>query len=205
MSYRGAYGYGYGYGSLLESMSANKCTPCNNEGNNEGNNGGSGNKKKKNKKKNGAEEEEVVPVEDTMSPSDPNYQNIQTIREQRMVQRTTMLGTLKKEFASLFLTPVASFCEYNKANGSVLQEQCSALTYDNCGDTSCCVWAGVSPQMGKCTAGDANGMMYKTDASGNTINMDTYYYQTKCYGTQCSLAKMMKMKKMKESVSHQRV
>jgi hypothetical protein len=202
--------FGYYYeASLVEHMNNNnnngngsndKCTPCDQEED------GSGRKKKKRRGQDGGDvgdevEEELI--EDSISPSDPNYANIKTMKEQRMVQRTTMLGSLKKEFDSLFLTPVASFCEHNKTNGSALQAQCSALTYDNCNSTSCCVWASGSSQIGKCTAGDAKGAMYKSDSNGDPVNVDTYYYQNKCIGPDCPLAKMIKMTRMKKMMSQQ--
>ena len=182
-----------------------KCTPCDQECDQEEDDNSGRKKKKKKGKRNGQEEEEEEeePIEDSISPSDPNYANIKTMKEQRMVQRTTMLGSLKKEFDALFLTPVASFCEHNKTNGSALQAQCSALTYDNCNSTSCCVWAGSSSQIGKCTAGDAKGAMYKSDSNGDPINVDTYYYQNKCIGPDCSLSKMIKMTRMKKMMSQQ--
>jgi hypothetical protein len=184
--------------SGLESMS-NTCTPCDNQCDDNDDNDNGNRKNGRHKKRN----HDLEPVdEDAMDPSNPDYANIKTIREQRTVQETTMLGSLKKEFESLLLTPVASFCEHNKMNGSALQTQCSALTYDNCNSTSCCVWAGASSQIGKCTAGDAKGSMYKTDTNGNSINVDTYYYQNKCYGPQCELSKMIKMSHMKQKLSH---
>ena len=138
--------------TVVESMSNNTCPPCaqqqcdDDDDDENGKRGKKNKKHKKNKKKNSNQ-----PDEDAMDPSDPNYANIKTIREQRMVQETTMLGSLKKEFESLLMTPVASFCERNKTNGSALQTQCSALTYYNCNSTSCCVWAGASSQIGKCS------------------------------------------------------
>jgi hypothetical protein len=187
--------------TFVESMSNsnnNACPPCAQQqqcestDDNGDDNGTRGKRGKKHKKNNSNQPDKVID-EDAMDPSDPNYANIKTIREQRMVQETTMLGSLKKEFESLLLTPVASFCERNKTNGSALQTQCSVLTYDNCNSTSCCVWAGASSQIGKCTAGDAKGSMYKTDPNGNAIHVDTYYYQNKCHGPRCELSKMIKM------------
>jgi hypothetical protein len=112
-----------------------------------------------------------------------------------------MLSSLKQEFDSLFFSAPDSFCEQNKSNGARLQEQCSALTYDNCSSTSCCVWVGKSARIGKCAAGDATGITFKTDPNGNPVNVDTYYYQNKCYGTQCPLAKMVRMTRMKKAMT----
>ena len=204
--------YPFSSDDLVEPI-GEKCTPCDQEedtgtgksGGRNGKNGRNGSNRN-GKDSNGREdgtEEEVVYEEDTMTPDNPNFANIQTIRQQRMVQRQSTLGSLKQEFESLFLTPSASFCEHNKGNISALQEQCSALTFDNCNSTSCCVWAGKSSRIGKCAAGDATGLTYKTAPDGTPINVDTYYYQNKCNGPQCPLAKMVKMSRMKSVVQSQ--
>ena len=187
---------------LIESIGEN-CTPCDQE--EDDRDGRSGNdrsgRRNNNRRSQDGEEEEVVYEEDNMTPDNPNFVNIQTIREQRMVQQQSMLGTLKREFESLFLTPAASFCEHNKGNSSALQKQCSELTFDNCNSTSCCVWVGNSSRIGKCAAGDARGITYKTDPNGNPVNVDTFYYQNKCNGPQCPLAKMIQMSRMKKVVA----
>jgi hypothetical protein len=184
--------------AFVEPMD-DKCTPCDQYDDEDG----SGNRRRggrRNRRSNNGEEEDV-PIEDEMGPSDPNFANIQTIREQRMVQRQSILSNLKNEFESLFLSPPASFCEHNKTNSSALQKQCSALTYNNCNSTSCCVWVGKSSQFGKCAAGDATGTMFKTNADGEPINVDTYYYKNKCFGSQCPLAKIIQMSRVKKAMA----
>jgi hypothetical protein len=193
--------YPFSSDDLVEPI-GEKCTPCDQEEDTNETNGANGNRRNgrnrrnRNGKEDGTEEEEVY-EEDTMTPDNPNFANIQTIRQQRMVQRQSTLGSLKQEFESLFLTPATSFCEHNKGNSPALQKQCSALTFDNCNSTSCCVWAGKSSRMGRCAPGDATGLTYKTAPDGRPINVDTYYYQNKCNGPQCPLAKMVKMSRMK--------
>ncbi len=86
----------------------------------------------------------------------------------------------EKEFKKLDLDPTISFCE-QQTNGIKLQQECSMLTGTKCGETSCCVWAN-----GKCAAGNSSGTIFKTDKFGEPINVDTYYYQNKCYGPSCS-------------------
>lgn len=86
----------------------------------------------------------------------------------------------EKEFKKLDLDPTTSFCE-QQTNGIKLQQECSMLTGTKCGETSCCVWAN-----GKCAAGNSSGTIFKTDKFGEPINVDTYYYQNKCYGPSCS-------------------
>ncbi len=86
----------------------------------------------------------------------------------------------EKEFKNLDLDPTASFCE-QQTNLIGLQQECSMLTGTKCGETSCCVWAN-----GKCAAGNSRGILFKRDKFGEPINVDTYYYQNKCYGPSCS-------------------
>lgn len=173
-----------------KNSNTNTCPPCENQCDEEVDSNGKRVGGKRKKRKNKGEDENN---DDDILPTDPDYANIKTIREQRMVQDKGIFATLKKEFESLLVTPTASFCELNKTNGSALQAQCDALTHSNCQETSCCIW-NVSSGKGKCMAGDANGAMYKTDADGVLINVDTYYYQNKCYGDKCPQKQMMKMK-----------
>jgi hypothetical protein len=46
--------------------------------------------------------------------------------------------------------------------------------------------------------GGKDGAMYSTDAQGNPVNIDTYYYQNKCFGENCPLEKMKKVKQMQQ-------
>lgn len=187
--------------TVIETMkqtSCETCPPCSNEGDNEDEDeyDSSGKKKKKRKKKKGGD---AVEDEDAIPPSDPNYKNLVTIRQQRTVQNKTFLGEVSKIFRSLMLNPETSFCEHNKTNGGAMQNQCSALTHENCSAVSCCIW-GIDSAEGtsQCMVGGKDGAMYSTDAQGNPVNIDTYYYQNKCFGENCPLKKMQQMKHMQQ-------
>ena len=175
--------------TVIETMkqtSCETCPPCANEGTNEEEDDGNGSRKKKKKK--GGVEDDVVADEDAIPPSDPDYKNLVTIRQQRTVQNKTFLGEVSKIFSSLMLNPETSFCEHNKTNGGAMQKQCSALTHENCSAVSCCIW-GIDSAEGtsQCMVGGKDGAMYSTDIQGNPVNIDTYYYQNKCFGENCPL------------------
>lgn len=187
---------------IIETMkqtTCETCPPCANEEEDEGEDEGEDeydSSGKKKKKKGGGDDSVDV---DDIPPSDPNYKNLVTIRQQRTVQNKTFLGEVSKIFNSLMLNPETSFCEHSKTNGGAMQKQCSALTHENCSAVSCCIW-GIDSEEGKsqCMAGGKDGAMYSTDAQGNSVNIDTYYYQNKCYGANCPLKKMQQMKHMKQ-------
>lgn len=178
----------------VASNSCDSCPPCAEEddGDDGPNNGGR-------RRKKGARKQDEPVDEDAILPTDPNYKNLETIRQQRTVQNKTFLGEVSKIYNSLMLSPETSFCEHNKTNGGAMQKQCSALTKDNCGAVACCVW-GIDSSKGKsqCMVGGKDGAMYSTDAKGDPVNIDTYYYQNKCYGKNCPLQKMKKMKQVKQ-------
>ena len=79
------------------------------------------------------------------------------------------------------MNPSEAFCEVHKGSGGSLDESCRKLTRENCNDTSCCVL--TSNQ--KCAAGGVDGPTFNTDANGATKQLDYYYFQGKCYGTDC--------------------
>lgn len=72
-----------------------------------------------------------------------------------------------------------SFC--NQHSGHELETACNQLTKHNCGTTSCCVWT----MDDQCKAGNASGPLFNSDAHGKTLPLDYYYFENKCYGTQC--------------------
>jgi len=183
----------------MKQTTCETCPPCANEGTNEGDEYDSSGKKKKKKKKKKGGGDDAVADEDAIPPSDPNYKNLVTIRQQRTVQNKTFLGEVSKIFSSLMLNPETSFCEHSKTNGGAMQKQCSALTHENCSAVSCCIW-GIDSEEGKsqCMVGGKDGAMYSTDAQGNPVNIDTYYYQNKCFGENCPLEKMKKVKQMQQ-------
>jgi len=177
----------------VASNSCDSCPPCE-AAEDQGPDGSEGGRRR-----GGAKKQDAPVDEDALSPDDPNYKNLETIRQQRTVQHTTFLGEVSKIYNSLMLAPETSFCEHNKTNGGALQKQCSALTHDNCGAVSCCIWGiDSSNKKSQCMVGGKDGAMYSTDAQGNPVNIDTYYYQNKCYGDNCPLQKMKKMKQMKQ-------
>ena len=74
-----------------------------------------------------------------------------------------------------------SFCKKFEGKTSELEGACERLTSKNCKTSNCCVFVNGN----KCSAGDASGPTYKTDANGKPIAIDNYYYQNKCYGNGC--------------------
>lgn len=74
-----------------------------------------------------------------------------------------------------------SFCKSHLGKSEVLDQSCEKLTERNCNSTSCCVYLNGN----KCVAGSGNGPTFKTTTTGDKINVDYYYYQNKCYGTNC--------------------
>lgn len=75
-----------------------------------------------------------------------------------------------------------AFCDKYRGSSGELNGKCGALTKNNCGDTSCCVW--TSDQ--KCVAGNAQGPTFNSGENGKTKIHDYYYFQNKCYGDKCS-------------------
>ena len=72
-----------------------------------------------------------------------------------------------------------AFCDSNK--GGQQEKACNALTEYNCNLTSCCIWTGDK----KCKAGNASGPLFNTDSNGKTIHLPYYFFQNKCYGSNC--------------------
>ena len=73
------------------------------------------------------------------------------------------------------------FCKSHIGSTDKLETSCNNLTKTNCNEVSCC----VNLNGNKCVAGNENGPTYKTEKTGDKINMDYYYYKNKCYGN-CS-------------------
>ena len=76
-----------------------------------------------------------------------------------------------------------SFCRFHDSDSSAqnLNEGCGKLTKSNCLNTKCCVW-GQKGETSKCYAGSARGPTFTTDNQGNKLDVDSYYYMSKCYG-----------------------
>jgi hypothetical protein len=77
--------------------------------------------------------------------------------------------------------PSVSFCKAFEGNSAQLETACGGLTTDNCKNSNCCVWVNGN----KCSAGGVTGPTYKTDADGNPVKVDNFYYMNKCYGSNC--------------------
>jgi len=105
-------------------------------------------------------------------------------RQKKLLQVVTVeaiegLGNLS---TSIPMSKSQAFCDVNKGSSGSLDESCGRLTRGNCNDTSCCVW--TSNQ--KCAAGGIDGPTFNSDANGKTKQLDYYYFQGKCYGTNCN-------------------
>jgi hypothetical protein len=76
-----------------------------------------------------------------------------------------------------------SFCSFHDSDSSAknLNDSCGKLTKSNCTNTKCCVW-GQKGETSKCYAGGARGPTFSTDNQGNKLDVDSYYYMSKCYG-----------------------
>lgn len=74
-----------------------------------------------------------------------------------------------------------AFCKVY--SGGNLETQCGALTQGNCGKTSCCVWTSDN----KCKSGNVNGPTFNTNVAGKTNALNYYYFQGKCYGSNCPI------------------
>jgi hypothetical protein len=74
------------------------------------------------------------------------------------------------------------FCKVNEGQTHILEEKCNALHNDSCKASSCCVLAKFSGGKTKCMAGSKLGPTYMSDEKQNMHEIDSYYYQNKCYG-----------------------
>jgi hypothetical protein len=72
-----------------------------------------------------------------------------------------------------------AFCQ--SKTGANLEKSCNKLTQGNCGRMSCCVWTSDN----KCKSGNVNGPTFNTGPNGKTLPLDYYYFQGKCYGSNC--------------------
>lgn len=108
----------------------------------------------------------------------------------------------------------SGFCGLHQGNSDDLEEACGKLSENVCSSTSCCVYmmtkGGVQGGMkkqnsensennnndndndndnenrgGMCVAGNQSGPTYHTNDDGTTRDIDYYYYNGKCYGTNC--------------------
>ena len=77
------------------------------------------------------------------------------------------------------LSPSNAFCKTK--SGTSLETSCNSLTPGNCNSTSCCVMTSNN----KCKSGNINGPIFNTNAAGKTNPLNYYYFQGKCYGSNC--------------------
>jgi hypothetical protein len=77
--------------------------------------------------------------------------------------------------------PENSFCESNGENLKKLETDCNNLSKSNCSKVKCCGYLNDI----KCVTGNKFSPTYMSDESGNTIEIDTYYYMNKCIGPKC--------------------
>jgi hypothetical protein len=91
------------------------------------------------------------------------------------------LGNLS---TSIPMSKSQAFCDVHKGSSGSLDESCGRLTRGNCNDTSCCVWSSNQ----KCTAGGVDGPTFNTNTNGKTQDLNYYYFQGKCFGSDCPKA-----------------
>ena len=84
-------------------------------------------------------------------------------------------------FENSILSPSEAFCESHRGSSGTLDKSCEKLTNGNCNSTSCCVWTSDN----KCAAGNIKGPKFNTSKNGKTNQLDYYYFEGKCYGTNC--------------------
>ena len=80
------------------------------------------------------------------------------------------------------LSPATSFCQLTNS-GKNMEESCNSLTYDNCNQVSCCGWL-KSKLKTTCVYGNKAGPIFTT-MDGKPLEMDEYYHNNICYGTNC--------------------
>ena len=70
------------------------------------------------------------------------------------------------------------FCSSLIHNSHKRESGCNKLTKGNCQSSDCCVFLNGK----KCVAGNANGPVYRSNDNGDKIDVDNYYFKSKCYG-----------------------
>ena len=100
---------------------------------------------------------------------------------QKKLLQVVTVEALNNLSTSIPMSKSQAFCDVHKGSSGSLDESCGRLTRGNCDDTSCCVW--TSNQ--KCAAGGIDGPTFNSDANGKTKQLDYYYFQGKCYGSNC--------------------
>jgi len=103
------------------------------------------------------------------------------LNEESRQKKLLQVVTVEALSTSIPMSKSQAFCDVHKGSSGSLDESCGRLTKGNCDDTSCCVW--TSNQ--KCAAGGIDGPTFNSDANGKTKQLDYYYFQGKCYGSNC--------------------
>lgn len=70
------------------------------------------------------------------------------------------------------------FCSSLIHDSHKRESGCNKLTKGNCQSSDCCVFLNGK----KCVAGNANGPVYRSNDNGDKIDVDNYYFKSKCYG-----------------------
>ena len=70
------------------------------------------------------------------------------------------------------------FCNTLMHNSHKREQACNKLTEENCKSSDCCIFLNGK----KCVAGNAHGPVYRSDEKGNKIDVDNYYFKSKCHG-----------------------
>ena len=100
----------------------------------------------------------------------------------RMIRRDNIkIQKNKKQIEAMSnnidFSPNSSFCRIYSKTPANLEHACKGLTSVNCKTMDCCVLVNNT----KCAAGGINGPTYKSNDSGQPMQIDSYYYKNKCY------------------------
>jgi len=82
-------------------------------------------------------------------------------------------ASIQKEVAGMGFDPATSFC--SSYTGAELEQKCNGLTRQGCSKVSCCGYLNGS----KCVSGSASGPTFLSNANGEKISIDSYYYMKK--------------------------
>ena len=108
--------------------------------------------------------------------------NLNYKKQKKLLQVVTIEG-LENIDTNIILPSAKSnaFCETHRGSSGALYKSCNSLTQNNCNSTSCCVWTSDI----KCVAGGIKGPTFNSESNGQTKKLDYYYFQNKCYGSDC--------------------
>ena len=125
-----------------------------------------------------------------------NQVNKKVIIYETMMNKTDVQGVHINNVSEIHLTSnieksdnvVKNECEKYIGNSEKIEKFCNGLHPNVCKYKECCI-LGSNNNSGnmKCIAGNNSGPTYHQDNNGDTINLDYYYYNGKCYGKKCPL------------------